>query len=184
MFLLGPRTSHADFERFAKAQGWVLHEDRPSKGPKSPYEQIWVTSDQSTAIHYMDDPTPKERFLIVYGRHTGDVAFDVGANLDIETSDDVMDRAVIASTDAERVNVAWQIGVVAKAYDETALDILKSLYDGADDVVRHAVINAVGYRGWPEAMSFLEDVAKDDPSPELRENARAIVEAWREERGG
>jgi hypothetical protein len=181
--LLGTRTSHADFERFARAKEWTLHEDRPSKNPKSAYEQIWVTPDRGTAIHYRDDPTPKERFVVIYGRDTGDVAFQMGAaHLDIHTRDDVFDRALVAATDPERVTVAWQLGVVAKVYDEGVLDLLKSLYDGADDVVREAVINAIGYRGWPEARDFLEEVSANDPSADLRQNARDIVDAcWGEE---
>lgn len=179
VFLLGNRTDHADFVRFARAKEWTLHEDRPSKGPKSAYEQIWVTPDRGTAIHYMADPTPKERFVVIYGRDTGDVAFQMGAaNLDIHTRNDVFDRALVAATDPERVTVAWQLAVVAKVYDEAVLDLLKSLYDGADDIVREAVINAIGYRGWPESRDFLEEVAIADPSADLRQNARDIVHAW------
>lgn len=178
VFLLGPRTSHADFERFALANGWILHEDRPSTGPKDAHEQSWVTPDRGTAIHYMDDPTPKQRFLVVYGRDTGAVSFDLGANFDITTPIDVTERALLASTDPERIDAAWQLAVVTKDYDEATLDLLKSLYYDASDPVRHAVVNAVGYRGWPEARGFLEEVARDDANPELRENARAIVKAW------
>lgn len=179
VFLLGNRTDHADFVQFARAKEWILHEERPSKGPKSAFEQIWVTPDRGTAIHYMADPTPKERFVVIYGRSTGDVAFQMGAaNLDIHTRNDVFDRALVAATNPERVTVAWQLGVVAKVYDEAVLDLLKSLYDGADDIVREAVINAIGYRGWPEARDFLETVATEDPSADLRQNARDIVDAW------
>lgn len=184
VLLLGRRTTHADFEQFAKAYGWSVHEDRPSTGPKSPYEQIWVTPDRSTAIHYMDDPVPKARFLVVYGRHTAAVVFELGANLDVQTSEDVIDRAMRVSTNPEWVAVAWQLAVVTEVYDEMVLDILKSLYEGADEDVRHAVVNAVGYRGWPEARDFLEEVARNDPSPALGENARAIVEAWWGEEAG
>lgn len=179
VFLLGNRTDHAGFARFARAREWTLHEDRPSQGPKSAYEQIWVTPDRATAIHYVADPTPKERFVVIYGRDTGDVAFQMGAaNLDIHTRNDVFDRALLAATDPERVTVAWQLAVVAKAYDEAVLDLLKSLYDGADGIVREAVINAIGYRGWPESREFLEEVATADSSADLRQNARDIVRAW------
>jgi hypothetical protein len=185
VFLLGNRTGHADFVRFARTKEWILHEDRPGKGRKSADEQIWVTPDRGTAIHYMADPTPKERFVVIYGRDTGDVAFQMGAaNLDIHTRDDVFDRALVAATNPERITVAWQLAVVAKLYDEAVLDLLKSLYDGADDIVRAAVINAIGYRGWPESRDFLEQVATEDPSADLRQNARDIVDAWWGEESG
>lgn len=185
VFLLGNRTNHADFVRFARAKEWILHDDRPSKGPRSAYEQIWVTPDRGTAIHYMDDPTPKERFVVIYGRDTGDVAFQMGAaNLDIHTRNDVFDRALVAATNPERITVAWQLGVVAKIYDEGVLALLRSLYDGADDIVREAVINAIGYRGWPESREFLEEIANEDPSADLRQNARDIVDAWWGEESG
>ena len=55
---------------------------------------------------------------------------------------------------------------------------------GAGDLVRAAVINAIGYRGWPESRGFLEEVAKEDASASLRENARKIVDAWWGEAAG
>jgi hypothetical protein len=121
---------------------------------------------------------------VVYGSMTGDVAFDVGANLDAQTSDDVLDRALRASSIAEKVDAAWQIGVVTKVYNEMAFDILKALYDGGDELIRHAVVNAIGYRGWPEARRFLEEVAQNDPSEKLRDNVRDIVDAWWGSRSG
>lgn len=178
VFLLRPETSHADFERLAHASNWILDQDRRSTDPRRPHEQIWLTQDRTTAIHYLDDPTPKERFVVVYGRHTGAVAFDLGAGLRVEVAEDVVDRALKASTNAERVAAAWQLAVVTKLHDEAVLDLLKKFYDDSDESVRHAVVNGVGYRGWPEARGFLENVARQDPSPALRENARAIVDAW------
>jgi len=128
VFLLGNRTSHADFEGFARGHDWLIHEDRPSTGPKSAYEQIWVTPDRSTAIHYMDDPTPKERFLVVHGREAGAVAFQMGAaNLDIHTSEDVFNLAMVASSTPERITVAWQLAVTSRLYDEAVLGILWAL---------------------------------------------------------
>lgn len=178
VFLLGRRTSHDDFTRFARAREWVLQDDRPSNGPKGAYEQIWVTADHGTAIHYMADPTPKERFVVIYGRGTGDVAFQMGAaQLDIRTRDEVFDQALTADSDPERITAAWQLAVVTKVYDEDVLDLLKSLYYDASDDVREAVINAIGYRGWSESREFLERVASEDPSVDLRQNASAIVEA-------
>jgi hypothetical protein len=181
VFLLGPRTTHADFERFARQSGFVLLEEHPPAHPKGAYEQVWVTPDRSTAIHYLDDPVPKERFLVVYGPRTGDIAFDVGMSLDSQSSDDAMELALHASTDAARIDAAWKLGVTAKIYDETVLDTLKSLYYyGAREPVRHAVLNAIAYRGWPEARPFLQEIAAQDESPELRDNARAVLDAWRE----
>ena len=96
----------------------------------------------------------------------------------------LFDRALRASPGPEWVDAAWEISVVTKVYDETALDILKSLYGDGDNFVRDAVVNAVGYRGWPEARDFLEAVVKNDPNPELRENARDIIESWWGDAGG
>lgn len=69
-------------------------------------------------------------------------------------------------------------GRLNKSFDEPVLDLLKSLYDGADEGVRHAVVNAIGYRGWDEGLAFLRDVAKTDTSRSLVQNAKEIIEAW------
>src|SRR5262249_39165647 len=139
----------------------------------------WVTPDRGTAIHYMVDPTPKERFVVIYGRDTARVVFEMEfGNLDFYTRNDIFDRALVADNNPDRVTAAWQLGVVAKIYDEGVLDILTSLYHEADDIVREAVINAIGYRGWAESREFLELVATEDPSADLRQNARDIIDAW------
>jgi AcrR family transcriptional regulator len=178
VLLLGKRTGHDEFAEFARGRSWVLREDRPGSGPKDVHEQVWATPDQGTVIHYMVDPKVKERFLVIYGRGTGDVAFQIGAaKLEVRDRDDIVDEALVADSDSQRVAAAWRLGIVAKAYDEAVLDLLKSLYDGASDDVREAVINATGYRGWPESREFLERVAATDPSADLRRNALEIVEA-------
>lgn len=184
VFLLGERTPHAEFERVARGYGWVVHEDRPAGAANLPYEQIWVTTDRGTAIHYLDDPTPAERFLVVYGPDAGDVAFDLGMSCDITTSEDVLDHARQASTDAERATLAWRLAVVSKLFDADAMAWLTDAYRNGSELVRHAVINGVGYRGWEEALPFLEEISQSDPSAELRENAAAIVAAWRKVRLG
>lgn len=173
-----------------------MHADYPSKSPKEAYEQIWTTEDKGTAIHYLDDPVPKERFIIIYGHDDGSVAFDLGVGLgnNIETSDDIMKRAKNAVTYEERIIVAWQLSVVTKSFKQSVMDMLEKFYkDALQEVkntvnaeaiynLRHAIINGIGYRGWDEAFDFLESVVKNDPSPELQENAKVIIGAWREVR--
>lgn len=182
VFLLGGRTSHQDFQTVAGANGWIVYEERPPAGPNQPYEQIWVTSDRRTAIHYMDDPTPRERFVVVYGPDTGDVAFDLGVGCDIRTAEDVSEAAQAAASEEDIITAAWQLCVTHKHFDLDVMGVLKQFYQGGSALVRHAVVNAVGYRGWQESMGFLEGVARSDPDGDLRENARSIVEAWKKVR--
>ncbi len=81
--------------------------------------------------------------------------------------------SLTADSDAARIDVAWQLAVVNKSFDEPVLDLLKSLYDGADEGVRHAVVNAIGYRGWDEGLAFLRVVAKTRAvrSPRMRKKS-------------
>jgi hypothetical protein len=178
IFLLPAGTDRAEFAAFADEQGWLARSEHPSEGVHDAYERIWTTSDGTTAIHDMDDPTPKQRFVVVYGAKAGEVAFRLRASFHAETADDVFDRALTADSDAARIDVAWQLAVVNKSFDEPVLDLLKSLYDGADEGVRHAVVNSIGYRGWDEGLAFLRVVAKTDTSRSLVQNAKEIIEAW------
>jgi hypothetical protein len=178
IFLLPASTDRERFAAFSDEQGWLTRSEHPSEGLHDAYERIWTTSDGTTAIHYMDDPTPKQRFVVVYGAKAGEVALQLGARFHVETADDVFDRALTADSDAARIDVAWQLAVVNKSFDEPVLDLLKSLYDGADEEVRHAVVNAIGYRGWYEGLAFLQDVAKTDTSRSLVQNTNEIIKAW------
>ena len=179
VFLLGNRTSQADFERFAVGNDWLAHDERPGLVPKAAYEKVWVTPDRGTSIHYVDDPTPRERYVVVQGPHAGSVASQMcAANLDVRTREDVFNRGLAAATTPERTTVAWQLAVTTPLHDKKVQDVLKSLYENGNELVRSAVVDAIGYRGWAESRPFLEDVASKDASAELREKARKIVDAW------
>lgn len=178
VFLLGKGTPHEEFQRLAGLYGWSVAQENDGDGHQSAYEQVWVTDDRSTAIHYIEDPAPEERFVVVYGKRTGEVAFNLGRSFDIETSDDVMERAREAPTDAGKVTAAWQLAVVFAQFNPEAMRLLRTFYEGGSPEVRQAVVKAVGYRGWPEARAFLEEVEQCAPEPDLREQARSIIDAW------
>ena len=177
VFLLRPATTFLEFQRIADLYGWRVVREAEGDNYRTAFEQIRVTPDGSTAIHYLADPTPKERFLLIYGPQTRAVAFNVGRSFETESSIEVLERVRRATSDEEKAAGAFQIAVVFRNYSDEAMNLLRSFYDGGVPVVRYAVVNAIGYVGWPESRSFLEGVAEHDPEPSLRENAHAIVDA-------
>jgi hypothetical protein len=177
VFLLRPATTFSEFQRIADLYGWRIVREAAGDNYRTAFEQIRVTPDGSTAIHYLADPTPKERFLLIYGPQTRAVAFNVGRSFETESSTDVFERVREAASDDEKAAGAYQLAVVFRSYNDEAMNLLRSFYDGGVAAVRYAVINALGYAGWPESRALLERIANDDPEPSLRENARAIVDA-------
>jgi hypothetical protein len=175
VFLLKPGTTFEDFQRIADLYRWRIVKELPSDAERTAYEQIRVTPDGSTTIHYLADPLVRERFLVVRGPQTGAVAFNAGRSFDCETPDEVIERVRDAGSDKEKAGGAYQLAVVFPDVGEEAMSILRRFYETGSSDVRHAVINAVGWRGWPQGKAFLEQVARDDPDSELRENARDIV---------
>jgi hypothetical protein len=176
VLLLGPGTSLAEFERIADRSGWPLF--RVEKGDQdTAYEQIRVTPDRSTAIQYVADPTPKERFLVAYGPLVDSIAYDLGRLFDVETPGEVLERARSAVSDDEKLAAAYQLGVVYPEYNAEVMTTLSAFYQRGSAEVRSAVINGLGYASWGEARPFLESAAHNDPDPELRQNAKCIVDA-------
>lgn len=178
VFLLGAGTPRDEFRRLAGLYGWTVAQENDGDGRSSAYEQIWVTDDRSTAIHYLEDPAPEERFAVVYGKRTGEVSFNLGRSFDIKTPGDVLEQARSAASDADKVTAAWRLAVVNKQFNPEALEVLRAFYEGGSAEVRLGVVKAIGYRGWPEARPWLEEVARSAPEEELRKQARVIIDAW------
>lgn len=184
IFLLRGKANRDEFQRVAELYKWILVHEEAGDGRVKAYEQVRSTGDSKTSIHFVDDPAAEQRFLLVYGDQTRDAAFNIGRSFDIETSDDVLKRARQAASDQQKVEAAWQLGVVFPGFDAEALAVLSGYYAHGADSVRRAVIGALGYHGWPEADSFLESAAHGDPNPELRALARRVFDSWASQREG
>jgi hypothetical protein len=179
VYLLCSGTTFEDYQRIADIYGWRVVRASPGDGRLTPFEQVRVTSDGSTAIHYLSDPIPKERFLYIHGPRVGEIAFNVGRSFYTESSEEVLERARTAVSDDDKHAVAYQLAVVFLKFDQEVMNLLEQFYAGGSISVRYAVINAIGYRGWTEARDFLERVAREEPDETLRKNARSIcVALW------
>jgi HEAT repeat protein len=177
--LLHAQTPRAEYERLAELYRWRVVEELPGDNDRLPYEEIRVTLDGRTIIHYLDDPVASVRYLVVHGPKTRAVAFNLGRSFDIELPDAVLERVRSATSDDEKAHGAFELAVAFREYSEEAANVLRKIYEGGNTRVRHAAINAIGYRGWPEARALFEQILREEQDPTLRENAQALwSELW------
>jgi hypothetical protein len=64
-----------------------------------------------------------------------------------------------------------------------ALELLRGYYHLGAEPLRARVVDALGYRCWPEALPFLEDIAANDISPEIQHQAAEVLRRCRAQSG-
>jgi len=183
VFLCTLPTCREDFVSLAEERGWVLADQIEGDGQSVAFEQIRLTPDKSTQIHYLDDPVSGLRFIVVHGPEAGSVAGDLGRHLQVRTSINVVRMAKEARSERAKMDSAMELAVAFKQPDADAMKLLRKYYKGGSDPLRRRVIKALGYRGWPEAVELLEEIARTDASEELRGHAQNVAQLWRQHSG-
>ena len=177
VFLICDSVTHEDFIALAKREYWKLISEDKGDGKLTGFEQVWIAMDGKTKIHYVDEPgLGGIRFIVLHGPGENEIVDVLGAELALRTSINVIRLAREAQSDDEKCLSAYELAVVFVKFDPRAMEILKSYYYGGSDKVRIRVAQALRYRGWPEGAKFLEEIAKVDDYPELRDYAAKMAD--------
>lgn len=181
--VLKPHVDHGWFTRFADKQGWKLrHTYVPST--ESPFfEEVWSTADESSAIHYVDDPRFACRFLWVRGAELRSILLAASRKLGFYDDDQLVEDAAEAEEAEEAVHAILRMGVGLRACRPDALEVYVAYLKHRDPLVRKAAIQAIAYHHWPEAQKLLAEVVAHDADPEVRGFAAPILETSRQRHG-
>jgi hypothetical protein len=182
--LLRPSTTLDDYRHLAEECGWSEVGETEGDGRAIAFEEVRRTEDGSTHIHYLDDPVSELRFVVVRGPEASQVAWHLGAGLSVKTDVTVVGEAEEARTDEEKMTSAMELAVVFKQPDARAMRILRGFYKDGSEALRRRVMMALGYRGWPEAVDFLDEIAHRDASDTLRADAGTLAGMWRAQLAG
>ncbi|AKF05682.1 HEAT repeat domain-containing protein [Sandaracinus amylolyticus] len=182
--VLYPQVTREDFERVASELRLVRHHVYEPQGDKEPYEQVWADEDQSTAVHYVEDPISGTHHLWVRGYDTPDLAVDLATRLLSYYPEQLIELARDAKTHDDRVKAIFRLAAGFRRFDPDAFDV----FDGyvrhtPDPLLQRATLNAIAMAGWPELVELVERATADEDE-QVRQTATRLLEYLRTRRDG
>jgi hypothetical protein len=174
--LLQPEVAEEDVDDYATDAGWIPLGARPSTAA-TPYAYVWEVEDAGVQAEYVFDDLVGVAYLYFHGDDTVAVADQARGAIPTWSVDDVVTRLRSASDLETRVDSVLRIGVARVAQTEPVCAVLLSSADDPDAWMRRAFVTAAGYLEWPVLVERARKMRLDDPDPEVREEARIVVEA-------
>ena len=171
--VLRDSVSREEIDRLASEKGWIFSGEVKATG-NTPYQKIWTTIDQRTAIHYIEDSLIVIHYLQIKGDRPEEVADDIRASLDVYDKYEIRNIVESASRSSEVIDAIYIAGVAApQRYDEEYFQLFENVLSHPDPEVRRAAIFAMAYASWPQFRSLLERVIATDL--EVRKDAEIML---------
>jgi hypothetical protein len=177
--VLRPEVTREQVEDAALDLEWLLLKSWP-RGQDRPYEDVWVDRDEQTWIHYIEDHLVDLRYLVVKGTDVSAVESEARQLLPAYQAEDARRAWDTATTADERVEAVYLLALTAGPEDRSrAVAALQAASSDGDPAVRHALVLATTYVGWPELRRLLELLAKNDSVDAVRQEARLALDGLR-----
>jgi hypothetical protein len=173
--------TRADFEQAATASGLVHFETRPG-GERAAYEQVWAWPDvdhPTAGVNYLESPFVSFPYLVVHGYEVPLLVGKLTAQLAAYTPGQLIDEAMQASTHDDQVHAVNRLAIGFVECNLAVLGIIMTfVFQAENPLLREAVVNAMGFRAWPQFRPLLERLAAEDPAENVRTHAARILAHW------
>ena len=164
---------------FAQEIGWLLVATRePQPREYIPLEIVWVTPEQETAIHYLEDwhiedgagyPfSLKTPYFIIEGKNLEDISLSLCSSFALYSPEEILNWVTTAVDSEELITAIVHLGVIAPSkFEQRFFDAVKIALSHRDPFVRTAVVWNCGTL-WVECREIIEHLSKNDPHPDVR----------------
>ncbi|NET62239.1 MAG: hypothetical protein F6K47_40875, partial [Symploca sp. SIO2E6] len=164
-------------ETLAWERDWYLHDFIPPTDEEV-YEQIWLTQDENTSIHYVEDPLIGIRYLFIDGLNQVEICDKISSSLDIFRREEIFNMVHTAVSAEEYVRAIYHVGIIANHdYNMEIFEIFKLAFAHPETKVRNAAILATAYVGWREFEELLRDIIDCDPEEKVRDFANFTLKS-------
>lgn len=168
--------SREDVENLAWDLDWLLAEMADPSGDR-PYEDVWATADERTAIHYIEDPVLELSYLVVEGGDVDAVVDQIRGAVGTYTPQEALEALRMASSRDEKIEAIYLLAIASGNEDNEVLTALSKAAEDKDADVRHSVVVATGYLGWRQLRVLLERMRDGDQTQSVRDDAALMLEA-------
>jgi len=167
-----------DIELVAWNLGWIIWEtDEEVSGS---YVDIWLTQDQKTRIHVVDDRPVGLLYFTVHGDNVDLVEERIQENFDLWPFREAISALRDAPGRDEKLIAAYATALTAPVEQSEAVeDAFRELAQDTDPGIRQAVVIATGYAPLSGLIRLVEELRDHDPVEHVRENARILLDGLR-----
>jgi hypothetical protein len=146
-----------------------------------PAEFVWETVDGKHKLHHIHDFLLEAQYIVVVGPGPGPLAEEIRSSLKTVDKKDVLARAKRASSGEARLKAVHGAAALApESFDPELAAVIENALASDDPEMRSAGILATGYAEWKEFQEPLKRLAAEDPDPDVREEAGAMLEGLQE----
>ncbi|KAB1990058.1 hypothetical protein [Streptomyces triticiradicis] len=173
-------SAEADVAEYARRKGWRRIGSRdpaPERGVNE-REVMWLT-DEALTFHYVEDGVAAHSYVFFEGRDKEVVdAYDaqIVGDMDFWTQDEALRAEEAAEDPRERGLALLRVGLVApREFDEDIYAAVNKELEEEEEDLRNIALWVMSYSPYPQYRPALRRVAERDPSPDIRELARATL---------
>jgi hypothetical protein len=176
ILVLQEHVSHHDFVRVTEERLDLLqYKTYQGDGDKKSFEDVWITSDQANAVHYLDNPLMNCRYLWIRGPQTPNLLSRIYGLLPFYDSEDLLESLADADNHNEAVDAVLRIGVGFTQFNTQAFKAFEACLENPSVSLRRATIQAIAYRSWPECEPLLIKLLQTDTEEKVRIFAQEIL---------
>jgi len=144
-----------------------------------PFELTWITSDEETGIHYIEDYVVGFPYLVIDGKDLEETVYSIQSSFDVYSTEEILQWVETAANPEEQAKAVFHLGVVApQEFDSRFFDVFQRVFLNPNPEVRMAAIKASAYMGWREFREILEHLKSTDPDEKVRAKADVMLQAF------
>jgi hypothetical protein len=182
--VLDEGVTRASFGEVATALGLAKANTFEPEGDDG-YEEVWANDARTGALNYVEDPFTGQTYVSASGGEADDLIAGLSRRLNLYSPDELIEDAHASdASHNERVATLFRLALTFSEHDEAVRRIFENYATQAPHPkLRTAALDAIGLQAWEELRPTVQKVAQDDPDPEVRAYAKAVLARWIAARG-
>ncbi|MCX4395279.1 MULTISPECIES: HEAT repeat domain-containing protein [unclassified Streptomyces] len=145
-------------------------------------EEIWLTNDAETAAHWINDELLDVSYITVRGVNAAALADSIRSELPMDDIPKLQARAIADRDPDVLIDTLYRTAIVAcSSYDPKAFALLRWGLNDPNPLIRRVSLLAVSITGWESFAPTLDEIIKQDPVDEVRDQAARVRDALKSE---
>lgn len=141
----------------------------------SPQEEIWLTGDAKTSVHWINDELLDVSYIAVRGINSTALAKSIRAEVPMDDIPQLHARVVADRDSNVLIDTLYRTAIVAGSnYDSQAFALLRWGLNDPDPLIRRVSLVAVSIVGWERFIPILDEISKQDLVGEVRDQAARV----------
>lgn len=162
-------------------QDWLLWERAFEDREKQiPYRLTWVTPDEKTGIHYIEDYIVGFPYIVIDGKDIDKAAEAICSHFEIFSPSELFEIVENPdSTNPDKVEAVVRMGVAApQEFDPEFFTVFQIAFNAPAPTVRSAALQAWTYCGWEEIIPLVKKMKTSDPDERVRLEAEELLKVY------